>query len=160
MLKIRAATNSDLDRVAALVLSIQIDEFNVPITREDQPDLQDLESVFNVGRGVFLVILDGEKIVGTIGLLDAGEGLGVLRKMFVAPAYRGREWGTAKLLLDAFLKHARLHEFQVVQLGTQRRLAAACRFYEKHGFSEIAKDSMHKNFPFMAVDDRFYSLEL
>lgn len=160
MLEIRAATNDDLEDVAALVLSVQVGEFNVPITREDQPDLQDLESIFNVNKGVFFVALHEGRVVGTIGLLDAGEGLAVLRKMFVAADYRGRIWGTAKLLLDAFMSHARQNDFQTVQLGTQGRLAAACRFYEKHGFCEIPKDALPAHFPLMDVDDRFYTFDL
>ncbi|MGD8326326.1 MAG: GNAT family N-acetyltransferase [Sphingomonadales bacterium] len=157
MLELRPATNADLEAVAELVLSIQVGEFNVPITREDQPDLQDLESVFNVGNGVFLIALHEERLVGTIGLVDAGQGLGVLRKMFVASDYRGREWGTAKLLLDALMEHARDNGFNTVQLGTQQRLAAACRFYAKHGFKEIAKENLPDNFPLMAVDDTFFT---
>lgn len=160
MLELRPATNADLEDVAALVLSVQVGEFNVPITREDQPDLQDLEAVFNVGNGVFYIALHEGRVVGTIGLLDAGQGLGILRKMFVAADYRGREWGTAKHLLDAFMEHARLKGFETIQLGTQKRLAAACRFYEKHGFQIVEKEALPENFPIMSVDDRFYTKPL
>lgn len=158
MLELRPATNADLEAVAELVLNIQIGEFNVPITREDQPDLQNLEAVFNVGKGVFLIALHEGRLVGTTGLVDVGEGLGVLRKMFVASDYRGREWGTAKLLLDGLMDHARENGFQKVQLGTQTRLEAARRFYEKNGFQEIAKEDLPQNFPLMDVDDRFYTI--
>jgi len=157
MLELRPATNADLEDIAALVLSIQVDEFNVPITREDQPDLQDLEAVFYQGKGVFYIALHEERVVGTIGLLDAGQGLGVLRKMFVAADYRGREWGTAMHLLDALMNHAYLNGFETIQLGTQKRLTAACRFYEKHGFVEVAAEELPEHFPIMAVDDTFFS---
>ena len=116
MLELRRATNADLEDVAALVLSVQVDEFKVPITREDQPDLQDLEAVFHQGKGVFFIALHAGRVVGTIGLLDAGQGLGVLRKMFVAADYRGREWGTAKHLLEALMQHARANGFETIQL--------------------------------------------
>lgn len=157
MLELRPATNADLEDVAALVLSVQVDEFNVQITREDQPELYDLEAVFHQGKGVFYIALHEERVVGTIGLLDAGQGLGVLRKMFVAADYRGREWGTAMHLLDALMNHAYLNGFETIQLGTQKRLTAACRFYEKNGFQIIEKEALPENFPIMAVDDRFYT---
>jgi predicted N-acetyltransferase YhbS len=37
---------------------------------------------------------------------------------------------------------------------------AAHRFYEKHGFSEIAPAQLPPSFPIMRVDTKFYRLEL
>jgi predicted N-acetyltransferase YhbS len=45
-------------------------------------------------------------------------------------------------------------------LGTTDKFLAAHRFYEKHGFTEVAKETLPVSFPLMAVDSRFYALSL
>ena len=47
--------------------------------------------------------LAGAEVVGTIALLEIGEGLGVLRKMFVKEAWRGKKYGIAQSLLNTLL---------------------------------------------------------
>ncbi|MEE4944850.1 hypothetical protein V2K24_05085 [Pseudomonas alliivorans] len=44
--------------------------------------------------------------------------------------------------------------------GTTDKFLAAHRFYEKHGFSEVARGNLPESFPLMAVDSRFYVLGL
>ncbi|MGO7422080.1 GNAT family N-acetyltransferase, partial [Rhizobium ruizarguesonis] len=41
-------------------------------------------------------------------------------------------------------------------LGTTDKFVAAHRFYEKNGFTEIAKSALPRTFPLMAVDSKFY----
>lgn len=71
-------TDAETQGVAKLVLSIQRDEFEIPITFEDQPDLQDIKRFFQFGNGNFWLALDVSKqpasqtVVGTTGLLDIG----------------------------------------------------------------------------------------
>jgi GNAT superfamily N-acetyltransferase len=143
--------------VAALIIPIQREEFGIPITLADQPDLTDIPGFYQRGAGNFWVALHENSVVGTIALLDIGNDQGALRKMFVAPAFRGREHGTARHLLDALLAWAQAHAVRDVYLGTTEKFLAAHRFYEKHGFQEIARTKLPAGFPVMAVDTRFYT---
>ncbi len=150
----------DREEVVALILPIQREEFGISITAADQPDLEMIRAFYQSGRGGFWVAKAGGAVVGTIGLKDIGGGQAALRKMFVAPAYRGAPAHTAARLLATLLDHARRQGLQEVILGTTEAFLAAHRFYEKHGFRPVAAEALPTSFPRMAVDTRFYALTL
>lgn len=148
------------EAVGRLILGIQRDEFQVPITLEQQPDLADIPSYYQKGNGNFWTAMDEETVVGTIAILDIGHDQVALRKMFVAPDYRGRETRTAGQLLDTLLSWCHAQGVKQIFLGTTSKYLAAHRFYEKHGFVEIADTALPLSFPRMAVDTKFYSMQL
>jgi N-acetylglutamate synthase-like GNAT family acetyltransferase len=147
------------DKIINLILDIQIGEFGVPITIKDQPDLDNISSFYQKGAGNFWVALSGDKIIGTIALIDIGNSQCVLRKMFVAKEYRGKDKGVAQQLLATLLEWCKLKKINEIYLGTVATYFAAHRFYEKNGFTEIQKNLLPANFPIMAVDTKFYKYE-
>lgn len=159
-LTIRPYEKRDQDHVNEMILWSQNVEFGVPVTIADQPDLLDVAGVYQRGGGNFWVALDGEVVVGSIGLLAYAPGEAALRKMFVRAAYRGGDHGTAATLLATLLGWAREHDIRTICLGTVDILRAAHRFYEKNGFVEIAKESLPPAFPRMPVDTKFYRHDL
>ncbi|MGY2735328.1 GNAT family N-acetyltransferase [Sphingomonas sp. UYP23] len=146
--------------VVALIVGIQAGEFGIPITAADQPDLADIPGFYQSGAGGFWTAVAGGEIVGTIALRDCGGGLGALRKMFVAPAWRGRAHGVGAALLAQLLAHARAVGLETVMLGTTAAFVGAHRFYEKNGFVEISLDTLPPSFPRMPLDTKFYRLTL
>lgn len=160
---IRPHGPADRDGVAALIVPIQREEFGIPITLADQPDLADVDGFYRRGVGEFWVatpVETPEQVVGSIALIDIGNGIGVIRKMFVAAGYRGPEWKVARRLLAHLIDHARAHELTRLVLGTTDKFLAAHRFYEREGFTVIAADDLPEAFPRMAVDTRFYEMGL
>lgn len=143
-----------------LIVKIQRKEFGLEITAEDQPDLCNIEEFYQKGKGNFWVALCDKEVVGTISLLDIGNGQAALRKMFVDKAYRGKQYQIAVNLLDTLLKWARLNQIKEIYLGTTPKFLAAHRFYEKNGFKEIGAKDLPSAFPIMKVDTKFYSYEL
>ena len=146
--------------VIDVILAIQRGEFGVPITVEDQPDLLDIPGFYQHGGGNFWVALADGDVVGTIALRDIGNGQGALRKMFVRPAYRGKEQGVARRLLEELIASATRAGMRDLFLGTIDRFVAARRFYERNGFVEIVEAALPKSFPLMGVDTRFYHRKL
>lgn len=142
--------------VVRLIVGIQRDEFAIDIDAERQPDLQTIPAFYQVNAGNFWVAQVDDQVVGTISLLDIGHGQGALRKMFVHPEFRGREFGTARSLLDTLLSWAQEHRIRELFLGTTPFFRAAHRFYEKHGFAEIPRSKLPPTFPIMEVDTKFY----
>lgn len=145
--------------VVDVILPIQQQEFEIPITLDGQPDLQDIAGFYQKGCGNFWVALDGERVVGTISLLDIGNAQVALRKMFVAASHRGKEHGTAARLLQGAIAWARQQGVRQIFLGTTAKFLAAHRFYEKNGFRLIDKSELPPAFPVMVVDTRFYALD-
>jgi N-acetylglutamate synthase-like GNAT family acetyltransferase len=146
--------------VISLISGIQRGEFDIPITPEQQPDLQDIPHFYQTGNGNFWVALDKAKVVGTIALKDIGNNEAALRKMFVAKEYRGKEKGVSKALLGALLEHAKTEGITSIYLGTTAKFLAAHRFYEQNGFVEISPEALPKSFPRMVVDTKFYKFSI
>lgn len=148
--------DGDRLQVSELILHIQQQEYQISITREDQPDLLDIERYYQKGNGNFWVAKDGELVIGTIALLDIGQQQTALRKMFVHHEYRGKEWKVAYRLLQGAIRWARSRQVSDIYLGTTPQFVAAHRFYEKNSFVEITEDQLPDTFPVMQVDKRFY----
>lgn len=149
-----------LQDLARMVTNIQQNEFGIPITLEEQPDLIDIPGFFLAGNGNFWLALSDGVVVGCIALKDIGNGRGALRKMFVDARYRGRQYGVGQGLLDTLLVWAREKGFLEILLGTTDKFLAAHRFYEKNGFCAVPKSSLPQEFPVASVDSIFYSLSL
>jgi GNAT superfamily N-acetyltransferase len=66
----------------------------------------------------------------------------------------------AQRLMDRLLTHARAQQVHNLMLGTTEHFHAAHRFYERNGFSEIARESLPSHWPRNSVDVKFYRLDL
>jgi len=144
------------DGVVSLILPIQQAEFGIPITLQAQPDLLDISGFYQHGHGNFWVALEAGEVIGSIALLDIGNGQGALRKMFVASTHRGAGREVAKTLLETLLAWCRDRGVREIYLGTTDKFLAAHRFYEKNGFRELPRAELPERFPVMAVDSKFY----
>ena len=84
------------------------------------------------GSGRIWIAEDGDRLVGSIALVEDGEGLGQLRWFLVVPEARGT--GLGKRLLDAALAHARARGLSHIFLWSFADLTDALRLYERAGF--------------------------
>ncbi len=160
MIKIEIYTEKYKTDIAALILNIQNNEFNVPLTIADQPDLLDIENFYFKKNGNFWVAVEDEKLIGTIALIDFDNGQAALRKMFVDAAYRGREKAVGQLLMNKLIDWCRQKKINEIYLGTVEQLHAAKKFYVKNGFVKIDKSELPENFPLMQVDTEFFKLRI
>ena len=153
---VKEYSNDYQAQVVDLILDIQQQEYSIKITKDDQPDLFTIEEFYQNGNGNFWVALYGDKVVGTISLLDIGNQQVALRKMFVDKEYRGAEYKTASLLLNNAIKWAKEMSIKAIYLGTTPQFLAAHRFYEKNGFTSVEVTDLPEKFPVMKVDKKFY----
>jgi putative acetyltransferase len=154
--ELRPATNRDAEAVRALVFAVLREQGLTPDPEATDADLYDLESSYAQAGGSFDVLVDASGVViGTVGVFPLGAGCCELRKMYLAPAHRGR--GLGKRLLRHALERARGLGFRRVQLETVSVLRAAIRLYESFGFRPLVPE--HRSaIPDRA--DRAYGLEL
>jgi len=143
-------------QVNNLIISIQRDEFGIDITLEEQPDLFDVENIYQINGGAFFIALVEGVVVGTFALIDLGNGNGALRKFFIDSKFRGCASDASKLLWDKMLTWGKEKKYTSFFLGTTNEFKAAHRFYEKNHFIEINKSDLPTNFPVMTVDKKFY----
>jgi N-acetylglutamate synthase-like GNAT family acetyltransferase len=147
-------------QIIDLIVQIQQKEFGIPITAEEQPDLSDIKGFYQKGAGNFWVAILNKKIIGTISLLDIGNHQSALRKMFVKEEYRGSAYSVAHRLLEELIRYARVKSLKEIYLGTTSKFIAAHRFYVKHRFIEVQKQTLPTAFPVMEVDSKFYKYTL
>ncbi len=148
------------DQVCQLILNIQQNEFQVPITLADQPDLLNIRAVYQQNGGNFWIATSNSAVIGSLGLIDCGGNIGCIRKMFVRADWRGAGKGVAQGLLFALEKWAMQHDLQGLYLGTIERLQAAIQFYVKNGFEPVNQEDLPSNFPRMDVDTLFFGKKL
>lgn len=160
MTEIKIYSDIYKEEIAKLILTIQQKEFQIPITLQEQPDLNDINNFYQRDNGNFWIAIVDDTVVGTIGLLDIGDDKGALRKMFVRVDFRGKRLGIGQKLLDTMLQWSKQRNLKVILLGTTEKFLAAQRFYEKNGFTEIQKDALPPKFPVMTVDVKFYKYDL
>ena len=148
------------NRVADLILNIQNEEFGIPITLDEQPDLNEIPIFYQAGNGNFWIAKVEDNVIGTIALLDLDNGKSALRKMFVDRKYRGKEFGIGQKLLNNLIFWAKQKSITEIYLGTTEKFIGAQRFYEKNGFLEIQKQALPQEFPVMDVDVKFYKFSV
>jgi GNAT superfamily N-acetyltransferase len=153
-------TDINKKAVADLILHIQNAEFGIPITLELQPDLNEIPGFYQINNGNFWIAKMGEKIIGTISLLDIGNRKAALRKMFVDKDYRGKEFSVGQKLLNTLVDWSKHKAFTEIFLGTTEKFTRAQRFYEKNDFKEIEKQELPGTFPVMEVDIKFYKFSV
>jgi N-acetylglutamate synthase-like GNAT family acetyltransferase len=160
MIKIIPFSPSHAAGVVDVILPIQQSEFDIPISLEAQPDLQNIPGFYQHGTGNFWVAMSSDEVVGTVALLGIDNSQVALRKMFVKASYRGAEHGVAKLLLETSIQWCRTRKVKEIFLGTTAKFLAAHRFYEKNEFREIPRSDLPAKFPVMVVDTKFYCRKL
>lgn len=156
MCKIVPYNDSYKDEVIQLILNIQVQEFNISVSIKDQPDLENISTIYQNGSGNFWVAIDNNKVVGTIAIMDIENDQVALRKMFVNKQHRGKEKGIAQALLTELLNWCKTKKIREIYLGTTAAFLAAHRFYEKNGFQEISPSELPSSFSIMKVDSKFY----
>ncbi len=157
MIEVKKYEPAYCDQIVTLILNIQQNEFQVPVTLADQPDLLIIDQYYQQRNGEFWVAMNEQnEVVGTIALIDNGEPFGTIRKMFVKADYRGKEQGVAAKLFSILEKKAMDNNMTALYLGTVDRLKASHRFYEKNGFTQIQKLDLPNNYPLMPVDTMFF----
>lgn len=90
----------------------------------------------------FFVAREGDAVLG-VGAYKLGNGYGEVKSMFTAAAGRGK--GIASSLLRAIEDAAREEGLSALKLETGDELEAACRLYERHGFTRCLAFGEYEN---------------
>lgn len=90
---------------------------------------------FDPPRGVFLLVRSDSELAGCGALRTQSDGVGEIRRMWIAPVLRGR--GAGRALLAELERHARRLGFRAVRLDTATELHEAKALYRSAGYAEI-----------------------
>lgn len=138
------------DAICSMMGRIQ-EEFEIPFRNPNGKQTSDIVDAENL----FWVAVNGEHVLGTIGLSRIDSNHAFLRHLFVAKEARG-EQGVAQALLDTALNRAEGLGYESLYLGTMEQFKAAQRFYDKNHFVRISREALPGQMPVSPVDTIFY----
>ncbi|MEM7152871.1 MAG: bifunctional helix-turn-helix transcriptional regulator/GNAT family N-acetyltransferase [Myxococcota bacterium] len=138
-LPIRPMRRGDNEGIAAVIVEVLREEFgdsDEEIARL-LPELPDLFAHFQRPRARYLVIVDGQHVVGGGGVapLPGEPQVGEIQKMYLLPEARG--CGRGQALLQSCLGFARDHGYAQACLDTRSAMTEAAAMYEKAGFERV-----------------------
>ena len=105
---------------------------------EEERELHDVDNFqqeYVDNRGLFLVVMDDEKLVGTGALKKLEENIAELKRLWLIEEYHGQRIGYQ--VVSQLLDFARAHGYEKVRLQTSQKQERAVRFYKQFGFYEI-----------------------
>ena len=158
MIRIETYSGKYDDQIVELVLGIQNGESALGLTLEEQPELRDIGGSFRQKGGEFWIALDGEKVVGTLGLIPRENACAVMKKFFVAEAYRSKKTGLA--LYTELIDFARKTGIKRIILDTPAIAHASHRFYDRAGFRRISYAELPIEYTYPDRGSWLYMLEL
>jgi putative acetyltransferase len=98
-------------------------------------DVDHYQQVYLEDRGLFLVVLDDDKVVGTGAVKKLDVKIAELKRLWLLEEYHGQRIGYQ--VVSRLLDFARAYEYEIVRLQTSQRQERAIHFYSKIGFYEI-----------------------
>ena len=147
MIKIRLYNKADQSEIDKMIDSIAT-EFKLPISISNKSNSLLLDK--------YWVALDGNEIIGTVGILSIEGEFSILKNMFVKKEYRGKDTRIASLLLNKVFDWCNSQSIDTIHLGTMSQFKAAHKFYEKNGFEKISINEIPSSFITNPIDDVFY----
>lgn len=104
-------------------------------------DIDDYQQVYEQNNGLFLVVLDDGKLVGTGALKRMDESTAELKRLWLLEEYQGR--GIGYRVVMRLFSFAEEKGCSVIRLQTSPEQTRAISFYKRLGFHEI-KPYNHK----------------
>ena len=145
MITIRPARQEDIPAVKRVMYSVAYNIFGFAGTledsiryheeRESRPDLEDIQAHYFENRGLFLVALNGEQVIGSGAVRKLDDDTAELKRMWLLERYHGQ--GVGYRLISQLFKFAREWGYLRVCLQTSFNQTRALVFYRKIGFYEI-----------------------
>jgi len=143
-MKLIKYTNSYQKDVKDFVIAAH-DEFTFPYDRKLDYDLDNPDKYYNNRGGMFYLLLDNEKVIGTAAVKKLDDKTAELKRLYVNKNYRGK--GLGLQLFTEALDFCRENKIAKVVLDTNIKQKAAQKLYEKNGFKI---DRVDKNTIFMS----------
>jgi GNAT superfamily N-acetyltransferase len=95
-------------------------------------DLTDIPRYYGERGGRFWVLVDNDRVVGTVAGIPTGHGICEVKRLYLAAEYRGR--GLGRVLMQQMLDWARTSGYRLVVAWSDVRLLTAHVVYDRLGF--------------------------
>lgn len=160
MFEIRTFRKSDTEGVIELVLHCQNDGSRPILSVKNQPELLRIQEIYIETGGGFWVAAENGRIAGSVGLMNSGSGIGIMKKFFVYEPYRSEPHHLGRQLYRVLLDFAIAHGFRQILLDTPANTTRAHIFYRKAGFEPIKAADLPIRYETPYADSDFFRLML
>ncbi|MDJ0534630.1 MAG: GNAT family N-acetyltransferase [Xenococcaceae cyanobacterium MO_207.B15] len=102
-------------------------------------DLDNIQEHYLHNKGIFLVLLDRQKVVGSGAICYLQNDICELKRMWILKAYRGQGWG--KKISERLLTFAKENGYQKIRLdlADAEKQKQAIAFYQSLDFYSIPR---------------------
>jgi len=145
MITIRPIRADEIPDAKSVILTVAYNIFGFNGSLEDSirhfeasgelNDMDDVQAHYFDAEGTFLVVLNGEQVIGSGALRKWDGRTAELKRMWLLEAYHGQ--GIGYLLLSELIDFARKNGYVRIRLQTSPEQVRALVFYRKVGFYEI-----------------------
>jgi putative acetyltransferase len=145
VIEIKPIQQHQLEQAKQVVIAVGLDIWQGVLTEDEllcydsMLDIEDVRSHYFDNNGTFLVLVDGEHVVGTGAIRKLNDEVCELKRMWFLKAYRGQGlgWKMAQMLLD-FAQQAGYRKMRL-DLASEERQPEAVKLYRKLGFYAIER---------------------
>lgn len=133
---INANIKEQAGEIRGLFLKYYDELLGIDVCFQDfEDELANLELIYSQPQGELLLVVDDEKVAGSIALVKVQQNLCEMKRLYVLPEYRGR--GLGRMLTEAIIEKARETGYLNMRLDTLDWLKEAINLYKSLGFKEI-----------------------
>lgn len=129
--------DQDTEGVKNVVLE-GLSAFGYAYNKDLDADLDNPKSFYIDTGGMFYVLKINDIIVGTVAVINKGNSIAELKRLYVKKKYQGQGLGSA--LLDKAISYAKEHGCKKMELETNKKFAKAHLLYQKRGFHLMSRD--------------------
>jgi len=129
---IRPGTRDDAAGVIALIGAVFVEYDWIYDPPAEVPDLIDFDAHYAAPHGAFWVVVDGNRVVGSVGVDWRGAGTAELHRLYLDRGQRGRGLGEA--LVGLVVDWCRAESIRRLELWSDTRFEHAHRLYLRLGF--------------------------
>lgn len=145
MTEIKPIQQDQLAQAQQVIVAVCLEIWQDILTEENlrrydsMSDIKNVQSHYFDNHGTFLVLVDGERVVGTGAIRKLDDEICELKRMWFLKKYRGQGlgWKMAQMLFD-FAKQAGYRKVRL-DLANQERQPQALKFYSRLGFYSIER---------------------
>ena len=134
----------------------QNNEAKINLSLDEQPDLKDITSCYEYDGGEFWIAVDDGVVIGTLALMNKGNGNAVLKKAFVRADHRKK--GVLSKLYNELLAFANSKDIHTIIFDTPSVATNCHHFFEKRGYRRIAKDELPFEYHYPDRDSYVYMI--
>lgn len=145
MLEIKPIKEHQIERAKQVVLTVSLEIWQGEISEEDFKRIDSMSDISNVkshyfdNNGLFLILVDGDRVLGTGAIRQLDPQICELKRMWFLKPYRGQ--GLGKKMTQILFDFAKKQGYKKVRLdlASKERQLQALRFYQKLGFYPIER---------------------